>query len=181
MHVVARTVMSPVFQPRAPLKRLLILLCLLAACACSPRSENQGQAPAQAPVAGADRDAHGCIPSAGYTWSPVRGACIRLFEDGVRFEQADVRAGQTPQVVYVVVAPAQGKEVTVAELHVPEHQQPIALHVVHTPEGDLMPVVLANKAEKVEVMLHKDQVYVDLKGVRYHCFCDTEERIRNIR
>ena len=33
------------------------------------------------PAVGSDRDAHGCIASAGYTYSVVRQACIRLWED----------------------------------------------------------------------------------------------------
>ena len=33
---------------------------------------------------GSDRDAHGCIGSAGYVWSEVRKDCIRLFEQGIR-------------------------------------------------------------------------------------------------
>ena len=34
------------------------------------------------PSVGADRDAHNCIASAGYTYSAVRGECIRLWESG---------------------------------------------------------------------------------------------------
>ena len=32
------------------------------------------------PLVGADRDAHGCIGSAGYVWSEVYGKCIRPWE-----------------------------------------------------------------------------------------------------
>ena len=35
-----------------------------------------------APKVGADRDAHGCIASAGYTYSVVRGGCVRVWEAG---------------------------------------------------------------------------------------------------
>lgn len=35
---------------------------------------------------GSDRDKHGCIASAGYTWSEVQQNCIRLFEKGIRLE-----------------------------------------------------------------------------------------------
>lgn len=38
----------------------------------------------KAPLAGGDKDKHGCIPSAGYTWSEVRKDCIRIFETGIR-------------------------------------------------------------------------------------------------
>ncbi|MGL4333183.1 MAG: hypothetical protein ACRCZQ_02360 [Bacteroidales bacterium] len=35
-------------------------------------------------VIGGDKDKHGCLTSAGYTWSEVRKDCIRLFESGIR-------------------------------------------------------------------------------------------------
>ena len=38
----------------------------------------------QAPMVGNDRDTHGCIASAGYTYSVVRNACIRVWEEGVQ-------------------------------------------------------------------------------------------------
>ncbi len=38
---------------------------------------------------GGDRDDHGCIGSAGYTWSAVRQDCIQIFEQGVRTESVD--------------------------------------------------------------------------------------------
>lgn len=31
-------------------------------------------------IVGSDRDAHGCIASAGYTWSALKDSCIRPFE-----------------------------------------------------------------------------------------------------
>ena len=54
-----------------------------------------------AALVGADRDEHGCIGSAGYTWSEVRKDCIRLFEDGIRTEAVD----GSGQVMYVVFSP----------------------------------------------------------------------------
>ena len=38
---------------------------------------------------GSDRDEHGCIGSAGYTWSEVRHDCIRLFEEAIRLKATD--------------------------------------------------------------------------------------------
>jgi len=34
---------------------------------------------------GSDRDQHGCIASAGYTWSQIKKECIRIWEAGDRF------------------------------------------------------------------------------------------------
>lgn len=53
-------------------------------------------------VIGVANDDHGCNAAAGYTWSEVRGDCVRLFEDGVKFVAA---AGQdTTLAAYVVFA-----------------------------------------------------------------------------
>ena len=58
------------------------ILCtgLLSACGQKkaqqePQSENES-----AEMVGNDKDEHGCIASAGYTWSEVQQNCIRLFE-----------------------------------------------------------------------------------------------------
>lgn len=55
-------------------------ISLLASCtATSKKNETKTEV-------GADRDQHGCIASAGYTWSEVRKDYIRLFESGTRLE-----------------------------------------------------------------------------------------------
>lgn len=46
-------------------------------------------------LVGNDRDEHGCIGSAGYTWSYALHDCVRLWEVGTRFESG-------PEVVYLV-------------------------------------------------------------------------------
>lgn len=62
---------------------------------------------------GNDRDEHGCIGSAGYTWSYALHDCVRLWEAGLRFD-----AG--PQQVFLVfstdstfaeIFPSNGKSV----------------------------------------------------------------------
>ena len=60
-----------------------VLLCITAwvfLFACTPESSSH--------LVGNDKDAHGCIASAGYTWSTVRNACIRLWETGLQFQEA---------------------------------------------------------------------------------------------
>lgn len=37
-------------------------------------------------MVGADRDDHGCLASAGYTWSEALHQCVRLWEAGTRVE-----------------------------------------------------------------------------------------------
>ena len=48
------------------------------------------------PALGSDRDAHGCKPSTGHTWSELKRACIRLWEVGtIQLESADGAANNT--------------------------------------------------------------------------------------
>lgn len=56
------------------LRRLLMIFCLvllLGGCA----------APGALRPLGSDRDAHGCIASAGYTWCDAKQKCIRAWEE----------------------------------------------------------------------------------------------------
>ncbi|MDD4287173.1 MAG: hypothetical protein PHO20_01905 [Candidatus Peribacteraceae bacterium] len=55
---------------------LLALAFLLTACSLSSSTTKE-----PTPAAGADRDAHGCIPSAGYTWCEPKQKCLRAWEE----------------------------------------------------------------------------------------------------
>ncbi|WES99446.1 hypothetical protein P2W68_07460 [Chryseobacterium arthrosphaerae] len=39
------------------------------------------------PVLGGDRDVHGCINSAGYTYSQLRNNCVRVFEQKIKLKE----------------------------------------------------------------------------------------------
>lgn len=67
---------------------LTVSLILCASCAHSSIS----------PLIGGDRDEHGCIGSAGYTWSYALHDCVRLWEAGTSFD-----AG--PERVYLIFSP----------------------------------------------------------------------------
>ena len=60
----------------------LVLLSLLAV-STGVANGQEGPIDAQKPMGG-DRDAHGCIGSAGYKWSAIKNTCIRVWEAGVR-------------------------------------------------------------------------------------------------
>lgn len=106
------------------MKRFLCLtVCLcLAACAAS-RSETALQA-------GADRDGHGCIASAGYTYVSVLGRCARLWEEGVRLNPVQPPAGGAVLSAFAVLSES-GAE---AELFLPE-AEPVTMSRSFTPEG----------------------------------------------
>ena len=70
----------------------ICLAILLAACNTQKKQEtdNNSDSLKNIPQAvGNDRDEHGCLASAGYTWSEVQKDCIRLFEKGIRVDAAD--------------------------------------------------------------------------------------------
>ena len=60
----------------------------LAGCGNS-REKNAAAETEKTEIVGDDKDEHGCIASAGYTWSEVQKDCIRLWEKGVRLASVD--------------------------------------------------------------------------------------------
>nr|WP_302829607.1 hypothetical protein [uncultured Bacteroides sp.] len=69
-------------------KKSFYLMCvclLLASCGGgrekTAETENEVEKTA---MVGNDKDEHGCIASAGYTWCEVQKDCIRLWEKGIR-------------------------------------------------------------------------------------------------
>lgn len=63
------------------------------------------------PVVGGDRDAHGCIGSAGYRWCEPKQACLRFWEtpcyasseEGIKAALAE-RLGVTPAEIFVKIS-----------------------------------------------------------------------------
>lgn len=85
---------------------LLATSLLYTACNNKPagKKENEKEDTAKAsviadtlktPMPGSDRDEHGCIGSAGYTWSIIKKDCIRIFEIGIRLNPAAAVADKT--------------------------------------------------------------------------------------
>ncbi|HJG74755.1 MliC family protein [Alistipes ihumii] len=88
---------------------------------CLARQEKNGtgrrDSAAVTTAVGADRDAHGCIGSAGYVWSQVREECIRPFEAGIRMAPAAEPDATT--AAYIVFAEDSSR----AELFLPDGQK----------------------------------------------------------
>lgn len=83
----------------------MCLLCagtLLAGCASNREKKVEAADKAEkAGMVGNDRDEHGCIASAGYTWSEVQKDCIRLWEKGVRLSAVE----DTGKTLFLVFSP----------------------------------------------------------------------------
>lgn len=58
--------------------------------------------PQQGTMVGGDRDEHGCIGSAGYSWSALRGECIQVFEVGTRLNPIDVKEEEAVISAFIV-------------------------------------------------------------------------------
>ncbi len=60
---------------------LIALMLGLGACADKPAVDNASDVPAPSPrPIGGDRDAHGCLPAAGYAWCEREKRCVRPWE-----------------------------------------------------------------------------------------------------
>ena len=56
----------------------------------------------QEELVGADRDEHGCITSAGFSWSELQQTCVQLWEAGVRLDPIEVKEGDAVISVFVL-------------------------------------------------------------------------------
>ena len=101
----------------------IILTTLTFSCNNSGKKEDTKEDTTKIPVAketsstpmpGSDRDEHGCIGSAGYTWSVLRKECIRIFEAGIRLNPTDAVADKRTSA-FVVFDKYEGK----AEVYIP--------------------------------------------------------------
>ncbi len=62
--------------------RLACVACLFLLVGCSGTGSSNGSgASSSVPLLGGDRDAHGCIPSAGYQWCEAKQKCLRIWEE----------------------------------------------------------------------------------------------------
>lgn len=52
------------------------------------------------PKPGADKDTHGCIASAGYTYSQLKKECIRTFEQKIQLKEIATKGNYTAAVLF---------------------------------------------------------------------------------
>ena len=92
----------------------------------TPNPQESSSAPTKV---GADRDVHGCIASAGYTYSVVRQACVRVWEDGVALTPV-VSLGDPVLAAYVI----RSANWQHAEVFLPNQTDSIVLNLQTIPE-----------------------------------------------
>jgi len=124
-------------------------------------------------LVGADRDQHGCIGTAGYTWSVVKNGCIRVFEEGTPFMKYDTATGLTDSSMsaYVVLSGNNQK----AEVFFGTTGKPVVMNALPQMEGEIMPVLFENKTEGLKLRSYRD-IYqlLFLDTVRYMQYYNAE-------
>ena len=53
-------------------------------------------------IVGGDRDKHGCIGSAGYTFSVLKKDCVRLFEQKIQLKEVDPKGSFTSNTAVIL-------------------------------------------------------------------------------
>jgi len=71
-------------------------------------------------IVGGDRDEHGCVGSAGQTWSELRQDCIQVFNVGQRLNPIETQEGEAVISAFVVFNDDRSK----VELFVSENEKP---------------------------------------------------------
>lgn len=68
-----------------------------------------------APVLGGDRDVHGCISSAGYTYSQLKNNCIKTFNQKIKLKEISTDKSYTSMTAIIF-----NKSMTKAEVFIPD-------------------------------------------------------------
>ena len=138
------------------MKKIFTLLALtfLTSASIYSQTENNG-----IQLEGNDRDEHGCIPSAGATWSVIKNACIRVWEVGLQFTaygtNTDAGFGAT-----VIISDDKKK----AEAFLPPAyaKKAIMLNAVESSKTDKIRTLYENKAEKLKVYYTNNMLIISL-------------------
>lgn len=77
----------------------------------------------QEPLVGADRDEHGCITSAGFSWSELQQTCVQLWEAGVRLNPIEVKGDDSVISAFVLF----NKDESKAEIILPNKEGSVIL------------------------------------------------------
>lgn len=96
-------------------KKLFLSLTFAMFCALTfAQSPAKPEKPTKPVMVGGDRDKHGCIGSAGYTYSVIKKDCVRLFEQKTQLKEVNAKGSATFNAT--VIFSADNKQ---AEIFVP--------------------------------------------------------------
>lgn len=84
-----------------PILGLVGVLCCCLSCTADAQHKQQTTAKETPVLMGSTRDEHGCIPTAGYTWSEIKQECVRVWEVGQTIYYKKT-TGRTYQGIFVI-------------------------------------------------------------------------------
>ena len=110
-------------------KAVILSGIVLSMFSCStPKKEEVKENPNQKveekeELVGADRDEHGCITSAGFSWSELQQTCVQLWEAGVRLDPIEVKEGDAVISAFILF----NKDESKAEIVLPKKEGSVIL------------------------------------------------------
>ncbi len=87
-------------------------------------------------MVGNDRDEHGCIGSAGYTWSNLKNRCVQLFAEGIKLIPAGPNATDDLTTLILNSFLVFSNDQMHAELYMPNQKLPILFHQTSTENNE---------------------------------------------
>ena len=127
-----------------------ILFCMSMFMSCGSNANQQKNKT----LVGGDRDEHGCISSAGYSWSELLQDCIRPFEKGVRLNST---AEEHSLAAYLVFNADSSK----VEVFLPGKEKRPILHRKKSAEGEDMWVNKNDDKLSVKCTKNVLGIYID--------------------
>ncbi|MCT2406317.1 hypothetical protein NZD88_01955 [Chryseobacterium antibioticum] len=106
----------------------------------------------KSPVVGGDRDVHGCIGSAGYTYSQIKNDCVKVFEQKIKLKEVNSDKSYTTMTAVIF-----SKDMKRAEIFIPDGN---AKSIILTREGK-------SKIWKSGSYIKEAYVLVPYKKTRY--------------
>lgn len=101
---------------------LLLSIAVLISCNSAQQkssSEDAEQQEAVEQTIGVDKDEHGCLASAGETWSELLQSCIRVFEVGTRLHPVEIAESEAVISAFVVF----NEDLSKVEVFLPEESE----------------------------------------------------------
>lgn len=111
-------------------KAVLILMSVLALTACNnsksntSKTDNEQIKTKEATKVGGQKDDHGCLTSAGETWSQLRQDCIQIFKVGQRLNPIETKEGKAVISAFILFK----DDKTKAEIFLPNTQNTTILN-----------------------------------------------------
>lgn len=99
----------------------LTMVALIAiSCNTSSKKTETTEAAVEQEAIGGAKDEHGCLASAGETWSELKQTCLQIFNVGIRLNPIEVKENEAVISAFVLFSEDNNK----AELFLPSENQP---------------------------------------------------------